>query len=42
MLDLKFIRENINLVQKNIEAKGESSSLEKLLELDERRREIIA
>ncbi|MFN3307332.1 MAG: serine--tRNA ligase [Candidatus Kapaibacteriota bacterium] len=42
MLDLKFIRENINLVQKNIEAKGESSSLEKILELDERRREIIA
>ncbi len=42
MLDLKFIRENVDLVLKNIEAKGENSDLEKLLKLDERRREIIS
>lgn len=42
MLDLKFVRENVDLVRKNIEWKGERSDLEKLLELDERRRDIIA
>ncbi len=41
MLDLKFIRENPDLVFKNIELKGESAKLDVLLELDERRRLII-
>lgn len=41
MLDLKFIRENPELVRKNIELKGESANLDILLELDEKRRSII-
>lgn len=41
MLDLKFIRENPDLVSRNIELKGESAKLDVLLELDERRRSII-
>ncbi len=41
MLDLKFIRENPELVKKGIEAKGEMGDVERLLELDRRRREII-
>lgn len=42
MLDLKFIRENPDLVRKNIELKGENANLDLLLELDEQRRKIIA
>lgn len=41
MLDLKFIRENPELVRKNIELKGETANLDALLELDEKRRSII-
>lgn len=41
MLDLKFIRENPELVRKNIELKGENANLDILLELDEKRRSII-
>lgn len=41
MLDLKFIRENPELVRKNISNKNESANLVLLLELDEKRRGII-
>lgn len=42
MLDLKFIRANVELVRKAIRDKGESADLDGLLELDERRRKLIA
>ena len=42
MLDLKFIRENPELVRKNILLKGEDANLDLLLSLDEERRKIIA
>jgi len=42
MLDLKFIRENTELVRKNILLKGEDADLDLLLSLDEERRKIIA
>jgi len=41
MLDLKFIRENPDLVRKAIENKREKADLDKLLELDVERRKII-
>lgn len=41
MLDLKFIRENPELVRENISNKNESADLDLLLELDEKRRSII-
>jgi len=42
MFDLKFIRENENLVRKAIQDKNESLDLDELLKLDEKRREIIS
>jgi seryl-tRNA synthetase len=41
MLDLKFIRENFELVQKGAEAKGLKVNLGELISLDERRRKLI-
>lgn len=41
MLDLKFIRENIEVVRKGAEAKGISVDLDKLLRLDENRRTML-
>ena len=41
MLDLKFIRENIDLVRQNIQNKNESVKVDSILELDEKRRAII-
>lgn len=41
MLDLKFIRENQELVRKNIINKNENSSIDNIIRLDERRRAII-
>jgi len=41
MLDLKFIRENPELVKKGIQAKGEMGDVDRVLELDQRRRQII-
>lgn len=41
MLDLKFIRENIDLVNQNIQNKNESSDANGIMELDKKRREII-
>jgi seryl-tRNA synthetase len=42
MIELRFIRENKELVKKAIQNKNESLNLDELLELDEKRREIIA
>lgn len=42
MFDLKFIRENKELVRKAIQNKNESLNLDELLQLDEKRREIIS
>ncbi|NOZ56559.1 MAG: serine--tRNA ligase [Calditrichaeota bacterium] len=42
MLDLKFIRENPDLVRRAIESKREKADLDRLLELDERRRQLLA
>ncbi|MGB9702137.1 MAG: serine--tRNA ligase [Candidatus Kapaibacteriota bacterium] len=41
MLDLKFIRENLDLVKKNIELKNEKADLTSFSELEEKRRKII-
>lgn len=41
MLDLKFIRENPELVKQGIENKNESSKINDVLELDEKRRKLI-
>ncbi len=41
MLDLKFIRENIDLVRVNIKNKNESANVDSILELDENRRKVI-
>jgi seryl-tRNA synthetase len=42
MLDLKFIRENSDVVKQAIQNKGEKADLNLLLSLDEKRRELIA
>ncbi len=42
MLDIKFIRENPDLVRKGLRDKGAVDNVEKILELDEKRRKIIA
>jgi seryl-tRNA synthetase len=41
MLDIKFIRENPELVRERLAARGEVPALEQLLELDHRRRALI-
>jgi seryl-tRNA synthetase len=41
MLDLKFIRENPDIVKRAIQLKKERDNIDKILELDERRRELI-
>ncbi|TKJ38457.1 serine--tRNA ligase [candidate division LCP-89 bacterium B3_LCP] len=41
MLDLKFIRENKELVRQNIKNKNETAGLDRILELDEERRGIL-
>jgi len=41
MLDLKYIRENPDLVKKGIRLKNESVDIDRLLQLDKQRREII-
>jgi seryl-tRNA synthetase len=41
MLDLKFIRENLELVRKGAEAKGISVDLQEIISLDEHRRKLI-
>jgi seryl-tRNA synthetase len=41
MLDIKFIRENPELVRRGIENKNEKNKIDELLELDKQRRDII-
>lgn len=41
MLDIKFIRENPELVRQGIENKNEKNKIDELLELDKQRRDII-
>jgi seryl-tRNA synthetase len=41
MLDLKFIRENPEVVKNAIRLKGEKDTVDEILKLDERRRELI-
>lgn len=41
MLDIKFIRENPELVKKAIEAKNEKDRVDEILELDKKRRQIL-
>jgi len=41
MLDLKFIRENAELVKQAVINKNESADIDKILELDEKRRAVI-
>ncbi len=41
MLDLKFIRENPDLVKRAIQLKKEKDNIDEILKLDERRRELI-
>lgn len=41
MLDLKFIRENAELVKTSVANKNEKADIDKILELDEKRRELI-
>ncbi|AFN74789.1 seryl-tRNA synthetase [Melioribacter roseus P3M-2] len=42
MLDIKFIRENPDLVRKGLRDKGAADNVDEILELDEKRRKIIA
>ena len=41
MLDIKFIRENVDLVRKGLEAKRAAGRLDEVLSLDEERRKVI-
>ena len=41
MLDLKFIRANVQAVKQNIINKNESADIDTFIELDEQRRAII-
>lgn len=41
MLDVKFIRENINLVKQGIKAKNETDNVDAIIEIDEKRRALI-
>lgn len=41
MLDLKFIRDNVQLVKEGLAARNDSSDIDRILQLDEQRREII-
>lgn len=41
MLDVKFVRANVDLVKAGIESKGEKASLNRFLELETRRRDIL-
>ncbi|MCH8021165.1 serine--tRNA ligase, partial [candidate division KSB1 bacterium] len=41
MLDLKFIRENLDLVKEGVKNKREKVDLDRLISLDSKRREIL-
>ncbi|MFZ7127066.1 MAG: serine--tRNA ligase [Desulfobacterales bacterium] len=42
MLEIKFLRENLSIVQAALQNRGEAASLTELLEWDDRRRELLA
>jgi seryl-tRNA synthetase len=42
MLDINFIRDNIEIVKKGIKDKGYSVDVDKLLDIDEKRRELLS
>jgi len=42
MLDLKFIRENVQIVKNGIQAKGADDNIDEILQLDEQRRMLIS
>lgn len=41
MLDIKFIRENVQIVRNGIKAKGADDNIDEILQLDEQRRSLI-
>ena len=41
MLDMRFIRENTDVVRKSLEARNSDYNLDELLSLDKERREIL-
>lgn len=41
MLDMRFVRENVDLVRQSLKARNAKADLDGLLELDKNRREII-
>ncbi|MBI4743971.1 MAG: serine--tRNA ligase [Actinobacteria bacterium] len=41
MLDIKFIRENLEVVQKALASRGASAALDKFIEIDKKRRNLI-
>ena len=42
MLDVKFIRENLELVEKSAKEKGYKINIKEVLELDDKRKEELA
>ena len=42
MLDVKFIRDNVGLVEKSTKEKGYKINIRKLLELDDERKAVLA
>ncbi|MGC9022338.1 MAG: serine--tRNA ligase, partial [Dissulfurimicrobium sp.] len=41
MLDIKFIRSNINLIKKSLKDRNYNLNIDELLDIDSQRREII-
>ena len=42
MLDVKFIRENLELVEKSTKEKGYKINVKEVLELDDKRKAVLA
>ena len=42
MLDVKFIRENLELVEKSAKEKGYKIDIKKMLKLDDERKEVLS
>jgi seryl-tRNA synthetase len=41
MLDLKFVRDNLDVVRKALQDKGETAAVDRFSELDTRRRDLL-
>ena len=41
MLDLKFVRENLDIVKKVMQDKGEEAAIDRFTEIDARRRNLL-